>query len=417
MSHPPSYSVNVALLVSLLLGIFAANHRILARPPENEDEALQCMLYVTAFNSKNEELGNGSAFILEEAGGFWVHTNAHNFEGAARVEFRDHNGRKLGKFGRFACYSEGSGDVEATQKGSKKKHKIRYGGDGVKLELKESRVLGFALEKKQISVGDEVITLGDKGGDRIMDVMEGEISMATSKILLTTCKTAGGCSGGACVSKDSWRVIGLHTWGIPSSLKTMDLLWSSDAQTEEDYAGASRLRAVTWEYISAKNFMKGDQLKTEFISTIRILTLIYLMTPTESGFVIDPTAELAVNITFGDAFNDYNNNQLLDPLFELNRKLGRGKNSSIKVNSMEVVRTYYKAISKIRERYITQQKKIFESMPPYYRLELEKTGFYRLGDRVYNELEIAEEWFGKKAKVGGNVPVRAWFNLPRLAEF
>ena len=416
MSHPPSYSVKVALLVILLFGIFAANHRIFARPPKNEDEALQCMLYVTAFNSKNEELSYGSAFILEEAGVFWIYTNAHNLAGATRIEFRDHNGRKLEKFGRFACYSEGSGEIEATQEGSKEKHKIHFGGDGVKIELKESRVLGFELEKKQIGVGDEVITLGDKGGDQTMDILEGKISKATSKILLTTCKTAGGCSGGACVLKDSWRVIGLHTWGLPSSLKTMDLLWSSDDQTEE-YAGASRLNAVTWEYMPAKDFMKGDQLKTEFISTIRMLSLIYLMTPTESGFVIDPDAKLAVDKKFGDAFNEYNNNQLLDPLIDLNDKLGRAKRSSIKVNSMEVVRTYYNSISKIRERYITQQKNIFESMPPYYRLELQKTGFHRLGNRIYNELEIAEEWFGEKAKVGGNVPVRAWFNLPRLAEF
>lgn len=417
MNSLSAYTVKVALSVSLLFGVFGASNKIFARPPENEDEALQCMLYVTAFKSKNEVLGYGSAFILEEDGVFWIYTNAHVLAGAARVEFRDYNGRKLKNFGRFACYSEGSGEVETTIKGSKKKHKIRYGGDGVKLELKESRVLGFELENKGISVGDKVITFGDNGGDQTMDMLEGKISMATSSVLLTTCKTAGGSSGGALVSKDSLRVIGLNTWGIPSSLKTMDLLWSSNDQTEKDYAGASRLKAVVWKYLPAGNFMKGDELKTKFISTIRMLSVIYLMTPTESGFAIDPTAVLAVNITFGDAFNKYKNDQLMEPLFDLNVKLGRAKNSSISVSSMEVVKTYYKAISKIRERYVTQQKEIFESMAPYYRLELEKTGFYRLGDRIYNELEAAEEWFGGKAKIGGTVPLRAWFNLPPLADF
>ncbi|MDB4726595.1 serine protease [bacterium] len=252
----PRCSCMVALIVSLLLGVFGVGQNAFARPPENEEEALQCMLYVTAFNTKNEEVWGGSAFIVEENGVFWIYTNAHNLAGAARIEFLDFKGAKLKGFGKSACYSDAAG-VITRETPDGKKYKLDC--DGVKIELKEKRLLGFEFEKDPINVGDEVITLGDKGGAKTMDILEGKISKVTSKTLQTTCKTAGGCSGGALVLKDSWRVIGLHTWGLPGSVKTLDLLWS-DGRAEKRYAGASRIDTADWIFMSARDFMKGSKL-------------------------------------------------------------------------------------------------------------------------------------------------------------
>ncbi len=374
------------------------------------------MLFVSALDGDDQLIGRGSAFILEEEGKFWIHTNAHNLDGAKRIEFRDHEGRKLTKFGKFACYSVGSGEIEVSGKTPEKKYTLRYGGDGVKLELKEDRVLGFELETNNINIGEKVMTLGDNGGDGTMEILEGIVSMATKKVVLTTCETKPGSSGGALVSKDSLRVIGLNTWGVPSTLKPMDLLWS-DGSLEKMYAGASRLQEASWTYLAAGDFLKGSALTTDFIDTVRLLTLIYLMTPTETGFTIDPNTLLAAELTFGDAFDRFKDNELIEPLIDLNQKLGRAKGSAISVNRMEIVKTYYKSISRIRDSYEKQQENNIKKMAPYYRIFLEKTGAHRLGDRVHKELEVAEKWFEARAKVGGSIPLKAWFYLPPLADF
>lgn len=409
----PRCSCITALIASLLLGVFGVGQNAFARPPQNEEEALQCMLYVTAFTAKNEVLGHGSAFIAEENGVFWIYTNAHNLAGAARVEFLDFKGVKLKGFGKFACYSDAAGVVTVEAPGGGKN---KYGCDGVKIELKEKRLLGFEIEKDPINVGDEVITLGDKGGTKAMDILEGKISKVTSKVLMTTCKTAGGCSGGALVLKDSWRVIGLHTWGVPGSVKAMDLLWS-DGQIEDQYAGASRIDAASWIFMSARDFMKGSKLHAEAVELTRILAFLYLMTPTKQGFHISPSAKLAVNTTFGDTFARFNNNTILKRIISLNESLGRAKNSPIKIANTEVISTYAKVISRVREDYKAQQVEILKTMAPYYRVEMKKNGFFSLGKRIYHELETAEDWFKEKDGVGGVIPLAGWFNLPPLADF
>ena len=410
----PRCSCKVALITSLLLGAFGVGQKAFARPPENEEEALQCMLYVSCFNTKNEEFAGGSAFILEENGVFWIYTNAHNLAGSTRVEFLDYKGAKLKGFGKFACYSDAAGVVTLETPDGKKS---KFGCDGVKIELKEKRLLGFEFEKDPINVGDKVITLGDNGATKTMDILEGKISKVTSKVLLTTCKTAPGSSGGALVSKDSWRVIGLNTWGIPGSAKPMDLLWSASGQVQEEYAGASRIDTASWIFMPARDFMKGSKLHAECVELTRILTFLYLMTPTKQGFYISPSAKIAVNTTFGNAVESLENNILVERIVSLNKSLGRAKNSALKVSNVEVINTYDKVISKIRENYRIQQEEIFTTMAPYYRVELEKTGYLSLGNRIYDELEVAENWFRKKAGVGGRIPLNGWFNLPPLADF
>lgn len=401
-------------MASLLLGVFGVGQNAFARPPENEEEALQCMLYVTAFDTKNEEVWGGSAFIAEENGVFWIYTNAHNLAGAARIEFLDFKGAKLKGFGKFACYSAAAGVVTLETPDGKKS---KFGCDGVKIELKEKRLLGFEFEKDPINVGDEVITLGDNGATKTMDILEGKISMVASKVLLTTCKTAPGSSGGALVLKDSWRVIGLNTWGVNGSAKPLDLLWSANGQAEDQYAGASRIDAASWIFMSARDFMKGSKLHNEAVELTRILTFLYLMTPTKQGFHISPSAKLAVNTTFGDTFVKFNNNIMLKRLISLNESLGRAENSPIKVANTEVISTYAKVISRVREDYKAQQVEILKTMAPYYRVEMKKNGFFSLGKRIYHELEIAEDWFKEKDGVGGVIPLAGWFNLPPLADF
>jgi hypothetical protein len=56
----------------------------IAKSPENLDEALQCVFFVATFDKEKKPLAHGSAFLVEEDGVEWIHTNALVIDGSAR---------------------------------------------------------------------------------------------------------------------------------------------------------------------------------------------------------------------------------------------------------------------------------------------------------------------------------------------
>lgn len=411
---------NHALLALAALALLNPEHAY-AKAPGNIEEALQCVFFVTTFGADKKPLMAGSAFVLEEKGVQWIHTNAHVIDGATRIEFKDLKGNVVTGFGRFACYSVGSGEVEvAAGHGSNKAVTLRYGGDGVRLELKQPRELAFSPHDApdDIKKGHAVITLGDNDGDKAMETLEGEVMSSTGKVMLTTCKTKHGSSGGTLIDAESFKVIGLNTWGIPGGLKPLVSLWQeTPGEPSPDCAGASLLHKASWTELPAAEFLKGAGQMKSYLDTVRVLSLIYNTTPTKSGFALKLDDPFAGPVTYRLAFDRYKRHPILGPVVALNEKLGRSQGSNIGVNNMEVVKTYAKAIAAIREAYANESAAILKKTPPYYRIKLEDSGLLEFGGTCHKNLQNAEDWFTKKASVGGTMPVGAWFTLPPLSEF
>lgn len=391
-----------------------------AKAPTNLDEALKCVFFVATFDKEKKPLAHGSAFLVEEGGVQWLHTNAHVIERAARIEFKDVQGKVLSGFGRFACYSEGSGNVTLAERDAKGQPQvIRFGGDGVRLELKSPREFAFKLHKDPAGIrkGHGVITLGDNGGDKKMETLEGRIMEVTERVMLTSCKTMRGCSGGAVIDAESFEVIGLHSWGFSPELKALDALWrEKPSAPDTKQAGASLLHKAAWTELPAAEFLKGSEKMQKFLDTARVLSLIYHTTPTKSGFKLKLDDAFAGPVTYRLALERYRRHPILGPVAQLNEKLA-GAEDGIGVNNMEVVKTYARAIEEIRRTYLKESASILKETPPYYRIEMEKLGLLALGEECHKNLQNAEDWFSNKASVGGTMPVGAWFELPPLSDF
>jgi hypothetical protein len=395
----------------------------LAKAPTNIDEARKCVFFAATFGADQKPIAHGSAFLLEENGVQWIYTNAHVIEGAAKIQFTDLEGNVLAGFGRFGCYAEGCGTVTLetkSKKGKKRKPKlIRFGGDGVRLELKSPREFAFTLHKspEAIGKGHKVITLGDNDGDKKMETLEGEVVSATERALLTSCKTTHGSSGGVLIDAKEFTAIGLNTWGF-GGMVPMDRLWQEDRKALKGaLAGATLLQKAAWAQVPAADFLKGSERMQKYLDTVRILTIIYNTTPTKSGFALGMDDRFAGPVTYRRALDQYRQHSILGPVVLLNEKLERAKGSSVGVSSMEVVKTYARAIQEIRRAYLEESQEILRKTPPYYRLELEQLGLIALGESCHKNLQNAEDWFSGKASVGGTVPLGNWFSLPSLSQF
>lgn len=278
-----------------------------ARPPANIDEALECTFFVSTFTKEGKPYAAGTAFLAEEAGTQWIYTNAHVIDGASKIEIRDKKNQPVTGFGRFACYSTASGIVSlATGDTSSKDVKVQFVGDGVRLELKSKREIAFEVHDKsfQPSKGLKVVTIGDNGGDRKMEIMEGQVTTTSPSVVLTSCKTDHGCSGGALIDQANMKVIGLHSWGLSNKLKPIDAVWQ-DSKTDGRSAGASIIGKASWIELPAAEFLKGSEYAKQFIDATRLLTLIYATTPTKSGFSLNYSAKIAANRTYQEAMDQY----------------------------------------------------------------------------------------------------------------
>ena len=215
------------IVLVLSLGL----HSLSARPPESIEEALECVFFVRTYGEGNKPLANGSAFLVDENGTQWIYTNAHVIEGAKKIEIRDSKNQLIRGFGKFACYSTNAGEIEAVSEDGKENKELKFkaGGDGVKLELLKKRRLAFLMYTNlpKIEKGNRVTVIGDNDGDKHMDVLHGEVSNVTKKAILTTCATKPGSSGGALIDRETFKVMGLNTWGLRSDVKPIDSLWGS----------------------------------------------------------------------------------------------------------------------------------------------------------------------------------------------
>jgi hypothetical protein len=394
-------------LILAIIVSFTAFSEAKAAHPTSQEEALKCMIFVQTFTANGTPLGRGSGFVANDSGSQWIFTNAHVIEGASRIEFFDITGAKLTAFGRFQCFSIESGTGQHGEN--------RFGGDGVRLELKEPRSMAFKISSNPQAFGKEskVVTIGDNDADRNFEILDGVVTAASNTVIQSTCKTRPGSSGGALIDPDTFEVIGLNTFGISGAIKLADAIWQQGV--DENVAGASILSTAKWIDMKAADFLQGSEVAMRFRDTVRMLAFIYTLVPQEDGFKIDPSNQFAANLTFEQAFDKFSQDPILRPVIDLNRRLA-GRGGNIGINKMEMVRIYATALVQIRASYAQQRQELTAGLAPYYRIDFQQSGFYEVGDWCYKSLEDAQKWFQQKSRLGGTMPVGRWFNLAPLSE-
>lgn len=387
-----------------------------SKNPQSIEDCRKCVFFVKNYNKDGKLQSSGSAFVAESNGEQWLYTNAHVIEGATRIEIIDHDHKAVQGFGQFQCYSKETGVSEVIGKSIQGKEiKMRYGADGIRIKLKQKRDIAFAIsdDNSHLTKGSEVVTIGDNRGDGIMDVSEGEITTASNSVYLSTCPTEPGCSGGAMIDKSTFKVIGLHTWGLPSNLELIEVIWKQSA--DDKVAGASILKKVEWVDMSAADFFAGSDIAMKFRDTVRMLILIYYLVPQEDGMKVDFNNPIFYGVTFEDVSQEFSRHPVMRPVIKVNERLARSK-GGIGVNNMEMVRAYSDTLKRLRQNYQDLRQQTKEKLPPYFAINFEQSGYFEVGNFLHDQLEPAENFFEKRASVGGKMPTGRWFNMKPLSE-
>lgn len=425
-SSPKCFFGPVSLAV-IILTIHAAN--LSAKSPQSIDEAKKCFVFVENINKSGKVHARGSGFVAEVAGEQWIYTNAHVIEGASQVKFIDYTGRRISGLGEFQCYATGSGsfklkslvDTASNRTNTDESSLISAGGDGVRVKLKTKRKLALQVIRSnhQISKGDKVVTIGDNGGDETIEVLHGKISAYDTKGVLTDCETKPGSSGGALLDAETFKVMGLNTWGYRGGRNLKDIIEGKPARK---YAGASLLSSVKWEAIKASHFLKFSEEVASLEEDVKVMIALYLLAPSKNGIEIqDLNSEIFEGVTYAEFLNGLMHRDEVKNVARLHEKFKRTANSNIKIANMEILNIYAKGFGDVRKSWARRCKEIESldaQLPYYYRFHyFNVRGIKDIGSKVDDGLQNAHYWYRKKISVGGKVPVGGWMELPRISEF
>ncbi len=190
--------------------------------PTSSSDVADCSLFVKVSKgiSGHGEIDkwNGSAFLCNHGLNTYIYSNAHNFDGAINFSIEDRNGVKYDDFESI----EIAGNGQALWK------KIGWGGDIVRIRLKKFREKALTIDSVPItpmnSKAREILVTGNTGGRGIITELTGIItSNEDDRIIVHNAPTEGGNSGSPIVDKNTYKVIGILSWGstLPDPLQSI----------------------------------------------------------------------------------------------------------------------------------------------------------------------------------------------------
>jgi S1-C subfamily serine protease len=176
--------------------------------------------------------GRGSGFMVKYNNKIFLFTNIHVLDEDVNITCQTLSGRKLA-LGRL--YLSNDYDLAAIE--------LPEENDGLDLQ---------ANTDKSVSIGDEVVVLGNSNGEQVVTYLKGKISSIGPELIETDAKFVSGNSGSPIISKTSHKVLGIATFSV---LRTANSFGSDSIFNNVERRFAYRLDNVpSWSQSTCANF-------------------------------------------------------------------------------------------------------------------------------------------------------------------
>jgi len=179
--------------------------------PTSIDDVASCSLLVKVLDKVGKEgeqqRGGGSAFLCNVDGATYIYSNVHNFDGTRDFVIVDREGRKYTDFESVEIAAQGEGFAE----------ELGWGGDVIRLRLPEYHPRALTLAEETVTEEDidtPIVVTGNTKARGEITKLTGKITgIEPDRIIRHNAKTQGGNSGSPIVDTETFRVIGILTWG------------------------------------------------------------------------------------------------------------------------------------------------------------------------------------------------------------
>lgn len=307
--------------------------------PKSLDDVASCSLFVKVIDAIDKEgeqsSGGGSAFLCNVDGVTYIYSNVHNFDGTRQFVIYDQNGRQYKDFDSVEVAAEGQGFYKD----------LGWGGDVIRLRLREyiPRALTLSEMKPGASdVGRAIAVTGNtKDRDEITKLTGRITEIANSGIIVHNAKTQAGNSGSPIVDAETYRVLGVLTWGTYDDEDPLSALWSRRSDDERSENGSGPI-LVNMEFkpSTLEGLYRHREVFNALKQDTRLLGMLDTLYPRKEGVFADFDQIVMGDYTIGDLLRESPEHPIVEKLLELNEALILKAQSNIGISNQDMFKRY-----------------------------------------------------------------------------
>lgn len=385
--------------------------------PTSVEDVMDCSLFVKVKEGVDEDGNsaswNGSAFLVNHGKTTYIYSNVHNFDGAKKYEIVDRKGKRYSDFLSVQVAAEGQGYYAPN----------KWGGDVIRIRLKHYRPKALTIEKKKLdpkaSKGRKIVVTGNTRAEGIITRLEGVINRVDQHgIIHHTAATEGGNSGSPIVDMQTFKVIGILTWGSLDTRNPLDLIWlkkNPDATNRQTRAWGASLAGMKYVPCSFTQLYRQRLAVNNLKRNVRLMGLMDFLYPTKQGILLYPDRRVFGDYTVRDILQESSRSPVIKELIALDRELGKYADSNIGISNQDMLKKYIQTYSRCLG-LLQRQRRTVDTRNLTYFMQCNLKNTYALEICVAYEKSIAKtiNWCRKQRGIGGKaIPFAKRWRLPK----
>lgn len=384
--------------------------------PTSVREVTDCSLFVNVSKGLTMQGDTGSwsgtAFLCNHGQTTYIYSNAHNFSGAVEFAITDKSGRKYDDFVSVEIAGEGGGHWKAKE----------LGGDIVRIRLREFRPKALSLDMTPLTskaaTDRKIVVTGNTGGRGTITDLRGAITgMEDSFIIMHNAQTEPGNSGSPIVDFETYKVVGILTWGrkLPDAVQS---LWSKKPdEVREGFKSGAALATVRYEPTTFEKLKSQRQVMLQLMKNVRLFGLLDTLIPAKQGLFVNRQAVVMGDYTVEDLLAESSSHPVVKELVALDAFLRSKASGNIGINNQDMLKRYIETYQRCLNM-ISSQRKAMENTDAatfYMKCELRSSRLIAVC-KAYEALSSRTlAWYVQQRGTGGqSLPLEQRFRLPAM---
>jgi regulator of replication initiation timing len=385
--------------------------------PSGIDDVAECslMVWVTSVTPQGTvSNGAGSAFLCNIGEYTYIYTNAHNLDGAIKVEFKHANGKTVNDFAQM--------EIAKSPFGYNKKY--GYGGDVVRIQLKNYRQKALTLATNDINLQSlkdcPVYITGNTKGRGEITKLDGKITEILERNILNhNVPTQSGNSGSPIVRANDCKVIGILTWGRYDDENPFLSLWSKQPdEIREGINSGPLLYDFVFEKTSLERLRKQRLCINEIRKLARMLGLLDALVPAHTGLFVNPSDIVSGDYTVRDILEESADHNVIKFLVAFDRKLAVKAGSKIPYSNRTILDMYHKAMKTCVKEIVISRINIENDVGHlhyFFKRAVDKSNVLKVCHAYESAMGEVLAWYEKQASLSGEpLPLRERVRLPNI---
>lgn len=384
--------------------------------PTTQEEVADCALFVKVLDKVGAEgetiSGGGSAFLCNVDGVTYIYSNVHNFDGTREFSIIDQKGRKYEDFVSVEIAGEGQGYNET----------IGKGGDVIRIRLRDFCPRALSLADRPISnddVGKDILVTGNTQDRDVITKLTGKITgIEPDRIIENNAKAQAGNSGSPIVDLETFRVIGIFTWGAydDSDRDPLKVLWSKKPDELREGMGAGPdLFGMQFEETTLEALYNHRLVFNRMKQDTRLLALLDTLYPRKEGVFVDTEQIVMGDYTVLDLIDESPDHPIVKELTELHERLQQKAKSNVGISNQDMFKAYISSYSFCLSEAAKLRGRVVESQLPTFYMEcrFKNSRIIEIAQTYEDVLEQSIKWYGEQSGTRADVwPIDKRIRLP-----